>query len=107
MLMLAFVFQTLSRRKPDIDAGVYAYAKVGFGGYPGFLGALVGSRRWSSRSPSRIPREGLPTDRRHRTLATELQGTRGAREYAREELGTALHSEMTIQGSDVLVDRGR
>lgn len=26
MLMLAFVFQTLSRRKPDIDAGVHAYA---------------------------------------------------------------------------------
>ena len=30
MLMLAFVFQTLSRRKPDLDAGVYAYAKAGF-----------------------------------------------------------------------------
>ena len=27
MLMLAFVFQTLSRRKPDLDAGIYAYAK--------------------------------------------------------------------------------
>jgi len=40
MLTLAFVFQTLSRRKPDIDAGVYAYAKVGFGDYLGFLSAL-------------------------------------------------------------------
>lgn len=40
MLMLAFVFQTLSRRKPDLDAGVYAYAKAGFGNYPGFLSAL-------------------------------------------------------------------
>lgn len=40
MLMLAFVFQTLSRRKPDLDAGVYAYAKAGFGAYPGFLSAL-------------------------------------------------------------------
>jgi arginine:ornithine antiporter/lysine permease len=31
MLMLAFVFQTLSRRRPDLDAGIYAYAKAGFG----------------------------------------------------------------------------
>ena len=31
MLMLAFVFQTLAVRKPDMDAGVYAYAKAGFG----------------------------------------------------------------------------
>ena len=34
MLMLALVFQTLSRRKPDLDAGIYAYAKTGFGNYP-------------------------------------------------------------------------
>ncbi|MDQ0509847.1 basic amino acid/polyamine antiporter [Ancylobacter amanitiformis] len=40
MLMLAFVFQTLSRRKPELDAGVYAYAKAGFGNYLGFLSAL-------------------------------------------------------------------
>lgn len=40
MLMLAFVFQTLSRRKPDLDAGIYAYAKAGFGNYLGFLSAL-------------------------------------------------------------------
>lgn len=40
MLMLAFVFQTLARRKPELDAGVYAYAKAGFGNYPGFLSAL-------------------------------------------------------------------
>ncbi|MDF1632923.1 basic amino acid/polyamine antiporter [Mycoplana sp. MJR14] len=40
MLMLALVFQTLSRRKPDLDAGIYAYAKTGFGNYPGFLSAL-------------------------------------------------------------------
>lgn len=36
MLMLAFVFQTLSRRKPELDTGIYAYAKAGFGDYPGF-----------------------------------------------------------------------
>jgi arginine:ornithine antiporter / lysine permease len=33
MLMLALVFQTLAQRKPDLDAGVYAYAKAGFGNY--------------------------------------------------------------------------
>jgi arginine:ornithine antiporter/lysine permease len=40
MLMLAFVFQTLSRRRPDLDAGIYAYAKAGFGDYLGFASAL-------------------------------------------------------------------
>jgi arginine:ornithine antiporter / lysine permease len=40
MLMLAFVFQTLSRRKPDLDAGIYAYAKAGFGNYLGFSSAV-------------------------------------------------------------------
>jgi arginine:ornithine antiporter/lysine permease len=36
MLMLAFVFQTLANRKPELDGGVYAYAKAGFGDYMGF-----------------------------------------------------------------------
>lgn len=40
MLMLAFVFQTLSRRKPGLDAGIYAYAKAGFGDYLGYLAAF-------------------------------------------------------------------
>ena len=40
MLMLAFVFQTLSRRRPDLDAGIYAYAKAGFGNYLGFIAAF-------------------------------------------------------------------
>jgi arginine:ornithine antiporter / lysine permease len=40
MLMLALVFQTLSRRKPDLDAGIYAYAKAGFGDYLGFASAV-------------------------------------------------------------------
>ena len=40
MLMLAFVFQTLAVRKPNLDAGVYAYAKAGFGEYPGFFSAF-------------------------------------------------------------------
>ncbi|PBC65930.1 arginine-ornithine antiporter [Streptomyces sp. Tue6028] len=40
MLMLAFVFQRLAIRRPDLDAGVYAYAKAGFGEYLGFFSAF-------------------------------------------------------------------
>jgi arginine:ornithine antiporter / lysine permease len=40
MLMLAFVFQTLATRKPELDSGVYAYAKAGFGEYLGFFSAF-------------------------------------------------------------------
>lgn len=40
MLMLAFVFQTLARRKPDLDSGIYAYASAGFGNYLGFASAF-------------------------------------------------------------------
>lgn len=39
MLTLAFVFQTLANRKPDLDGGVYAYARAGFGDYMGFSSA--------------------------------------------------------------------
>ena len=41
MLMLCFVFQTLANRKPDLDAGVYAYARAGFPRAPRF-GGLFG-----------------------------------------------------------------
>ena len=40
MLMLAFVFQSLAVRRPDLDAGIYAYAKEGFGHYLGFMSAF-------------------------------------------------------------------
>ena len=40
MLMLAFVFQTLAQRKPNLDSGVFIYAKEGFGDYLGFASAL-------------------------------------------------------------------
>lgn len=40
MLMLAFVFQNLAQRKPELNAGVFSYAKAGFGEYPGFISAL-------------------------------------------------------------------
>lgn len=39
MLTLALVFQTLANRKPELDGGVYAYAKAGFGNYMGFSSA--------------------------------------------------------------------
>jgi arginine:ornithine antiporter/lysine permease len=40
MFTLARLFQILAERKPELDAGVYAYAKAGFGHYPGFLSAF-------------------------------------------------------------------
>ena len=40
MYMLARVFQALAERRPDIDNGVFAYAKAGFGDYVGFLSAF-------------------------------------------------------------------
>jgi arginine:ornithine antiporter / lysine permease len=39
MLTLALVFQRLAVRKPELDAGVYAYAKAGFGEFTGFFSA--------------------------------------------------------------------
>lgn len=40
MLALAFVFQALAIRKPNLNNGVYVYARTGFGVYPGFLSAI-------------------------------------------------------------------
>ena len=39
MLMLALVYQTLSARKPDLDNGVYAYARASSGEFIGFNSA--------------------------------------------------------------------
>ncbi|CAN7409773.1 basic amino acid/polyamine antiporter [Phenylobacterium sp. LjRoot219] len=39
MLMLAFAFQNLAQRRPDLDAGIFAYARAGFGSYVGFVAA--------------------------------------------------------------------
>lgn len=39
MLMLAFVYQRLAVRKPELNAGPYAYAKAGFGSFVGFNSA--------------------------------------------------------------------
>src|SRR5688572_8587390 len=40
MLMLALVFQSLSVRRPELDSGIYAYARAGFGEYAGFVSVL-------------------------------------------------------------------
>ncbi|WP_081581269.1 basic amino acid/polyamine antiporter [Timonella senegalensis] len=40
MLTIALVFQWLASRRPDLDSGVYAYAKSGFGELPGFISAF-------------------------------------------------------------------
>lgn len=39
MLALVFVYQSLALRKPDLNAGPYAYAKAGFGPFVGFNSA--------------------------------------------------------------------
>lgn len=39
MMMLAFVYQRLAVRKPELNAGPYAYAKAGFGSFVGFNSA--------------------------------------------------------------------
>ncbi len=39
MLALVFVYQGLSTRKPELDAGPYAYAQAGFGPFIGFNAA--------------------------------------------------------------------
>lgn len=39
MLALVFVYQSLATRKPELDAGPYAYAKAGFGPFIGFNSA--------------------------------------------------------------------
>ena len=40
MLTLAFAFQLLAVRRPNLDAGVYSYARAGFGRYLGYVSAF-------------------------------------------------------------------
>ncbi len=40
ILMLALVFHRLAIRRPDLDAGIFSYAKAGFGNYVGFFAAF-------------------------------------------------------------------
>ncbi|RFA34797.1 arginine-ornithine antiporter [Virgibacillus dokdonensis] len=39
IVALAFVFQNLTQRKPELDSGIYSYAKAGFGTFLGFNSA--------------------------------------------------------------------
>jgi hypothetical protein len=50
MLMLAFVFQTLSPRRPELDSGIYACAKSA----PGRRSLR---RLWRTRQPGNAARE--------------------------------------------------
>ncbi|MDO4664837.1 MAG: basic amino acid/polyamine antiporter [Actinomycetaceae bacterium] len=50
MLTLTIAFQSLALRRPDIDGGIYGYARAGFGDYIGFcssigywIGAVIGN----------------------------------------------------------------
>lgn len=40
MLALAFVFQRLAIVRPDLDSGIFAYARAGFGDFVGFFSAF-------------------------------------------------------------------
>lgn len=40
MLMLAFVYQSLANRYPEINGGVYGYARAGFGNFIGYCSAI-------------------------------------------------------------------
>lgn len=40
MFTLAFIFQNLARRKPELDTGLFTYAQQGFGNYPAFFAAF-------------------------------------------------------------------
>lgn len=40
MFALAYVFHILADQRPDLDSGIYAYAREGFGNYAGFLSAF-------------------------------------------------------------------
>jgi amino acid transporter len=54
MLALAFVFQSLANRKPQLDGGVYVYAKAGLGDYMGFPrpGATGSAPGWATSATS-------------------------------------------------------
>ena len=72
MLMLAFVFQNLAIRKPELDSGVFIYAKAGFGDYAGLqlrdrvLGQLGGRQHLLLGVHQRDPRRVLRQLRRRR-----------------------------------------
>jgi hypothetical protein len=69
MLMHAFVFQTLSRRKPYLDAGIYAHTKVG-------RALSDPARHQGSRNAqyNRLRQDGADTALHRRPAAISLRG---------------------------------
>ena len=79
----AFLFQTLAVRKPDLDGGVYTYAKAAFGEFPGFVSAYRsldhatgpqppdGPRRPHRHLPPPRPQSGRPV---HHSFDAVLAG---------------------------------
>ena len=74
MICLAMVYQKLAIRRPDLDNGIYAYAKAGFGDFIGFnsawgywLSALIGNvgylvcLLYTSPSPRDRTRSRMPS----------------------------------------------
>ena len=102
MYMLARVFQSLAERRPDIDSGVFAYAKAGFGDYMGFLSAfgywlgscLGNTFYWVLISIDARPVLSADLRRRHQR--------QGDHRVAHRRLGVPLHDPARRQGSDLL-----
>ena len=55
MIPLALVYQTLARKKPELEGGIYSYARAGFGEYIDLtvLGILV-SRNFRKRCNNHV-----------------------------------------------------
>lgn len=68
MLALALTFQVLARRKPEIEGGVYGYARAGFGAY---LASTPRSATGSSAASATSPTSCSAP--RHRLSATSLR----------------------------------
>lgn len=81
MLMLAFVYQTLTTRKPDLDNGSYAYARASAGEFVGFNSAwrchVPVDERWSQRGHRQRARASGPA------LQDETQGGRRSSHWPR------------------------
>ena len=95
MLMLAFVFQTLVVRKPDVDGGVYGYARAGFGNYIGFTSAWG---YWVSRPGSATSATSSCWPRRSATSGPSSRAaTRSARSSCASVVLWVVHA-LTLRG---------
>ena len=100
MYMLARVFQALAQKRPDIDNGVFAYAKAGFGDYVGFLSAFG---YWISALPWEHLLLGAHRHDARPVLSRTLRG-RHQRVFdhrvADRRLGLPFHDPARRQGGD-------